>query len=198
MNGMKLKRMIYADAPTGTKKYIVTLTEDERADLTKLTMAGRTGARKLVHAWVLLKADASPGQPQWTDEQIRDAYGVSLPTIARVRRVFVEEGVRAALTRRAGIAPHPRKMDGEQEAHLVALMCSAVPAGHSRWTVRLLADRFVELAGAVEISRETVRRVLKTKRVEAMAAEGMVHPARGERRLRLPHGRRARRVHPTV
>lgn len=198
MHDMKLQRIIYADAPTGTKKYIVTLTEEERTDLTKLTTAGRTAARKLVHAWIMLKADASPGQPHWTDEQIRDAYGVSLATIARVRRVFVAEGVSAALSRRAGVAPRPRKLDGEQEAHLVALMCSAVPEGHSRWTVRLLADRFVELAGAVEISRETVRRALKKKRVEALAAEGMVHPAGGERRLRLPHGRRARRVHPTV
>lgn len=198
MRGMKLDRIIYADTPTGTKKYIVTLTEEERADLVKRTSAGRTAARKLVHAWVLLKADASPGQPRWTDEQIRDAYGVSLATIGRVRRAFVDEGLAAALTGRRRPAPRPRKMDGEQEAHLVALMCGPVPEGHSRWTVRLLADKFVELAGSVDISRETVRRVLKKNRVEAVATEGVVHPPGGKRRLRLPHGGRARRVHPTV
>ena len=158
---MKLERIIYADIPTGTKKYIVTLTEEERAELVKRTTAGRTAARQLIHAWILLKADASPGQPRWTDEQIGDAYGVSLATIARVRRALVEEGLAAALTARPRSAPRPRKMDGEQEAHLVALMCSPVPEGYSRWTVRLLADKFVKLAGSVDISRETVRRVLK-------------------------------------
>lgn len=187
---MKLKRIIYAATPTGTKKYIVTLTEEERADLTKLTTGGRTAARKLVHAWILLKADASPGQPHWTDEQIGEAYGVSLATIGRVRRAFIDDGIAAALLARPRSAPQPRKMDGEQEAHLVALMCSPVPTGHSRWTVRLLADKFVELAGSVDISRETVRRVLKKKRVEAMAADGVVYPTGGEWRLRRAHGRR--------
>ncbi len=192
---MKLQRIIYADTPTGIKKYIVRLTEEERGELTRLTTAGRTAARTLVHAWILLKADASLGQPHWTDEQIGDAYGVSLATIGRVRRTCVEGGITAALLARPRPAPRPRKMDGEQEAHLVALMCSPVPNGYSRWTVRLLADTFVELAGSVVISRETVRRVLKKKRAEAMAAEVVVYSPRAQRRLRVPHGGRTGRVH---
>lgn len=195
---MNLKRIIDAESARSTKQYIVTLTEEERSTLEQLPSGGRTAARKLRHAWVLLKADACVGPPGWTDEQIRDAYGVSLATIARVRRAFVAEGVTAALTRQASVAARPRKMAGEQEAHLVALMCRAVPEGHSRWTVRLLADKFVELAGTVEVSRETVRRVLKEKRVAAVATEAVVYPTGGERRLRLSHGGRARRGHPAL
>ena len=175
MSGRKLDRIIYAETPTGTRKYIVTLTEEERTDLLKVTTAGRTAARKLVHAWILLKADASPGQPHWTDAQIRDAYGVSLATIGRLRRALVEAGRAAALTRRARPAPRPRQRDGEQEAHLVALMCSPLPDGYSRWTVRLLADKLVALAGSVDLSRETVRRLLKHNRVEAVATDGVGH-----------------------
>lgn len=193
---MELTRIIYADTATGTKKYIVTLTEEERGELERLVATGRTAARTVRHAWVLLKADASPGGPRWTDDQIRDAYGVSLDTIGRVRQAFVGEGLTVALRGRMRPAPPPRKMDGEQEAHLVALLCGPAPAGADRWTLRLLADRFVQLEGSVPISRETVRRVLKKKRAQAVAEGGMVHPAGAERGVRRPHGRRAGRVHP--
>jgi len=193
---MKLERINYADTPTGRKKYIVTLTQEERRELEKLTTTGRTAARTLRHAWVLLKADASPGGPRWTDEQIREAYGVSLDTIGRVRQAFVAEGVSVALCGRPRPAPPPRKMDGAQEAHLIALLCGPAPAGSDRWTMRLLADRFVQLEGSVPISRETVRRVLKKNRAQALAADGMVHSPGGERGVRRADGGRAGRVHP--
>jgi hypothetical protein len=181
MRGMKLARILYAETLTGTKKYIVRLAEEERTEIERLTATGRTAARTLRHAWVLLKADAQPEGPGWADEQIRGAYRVSINTIGRIRQAFVEEGLDAALRGRPRPAPRPRKMDGEQEAHLVALLCGPVPGGQARWTVRLLADHFVQLAGRVAVSRETVRRTLKKKRAQALAADGMVHPAGAER-----------------
>ncbi len=188
---MKLTRIIYADTQTGTKKYIVRLTETERAELEHLTTTGRTAARTMRHAWVLLQADVGTEAGGWTDEQIQATYRVSRTTVGRIRQAFVEEGMEAALRGRPRPAALPRKMDGEQEAHLVALLCGPVPEGQSRWTLRLLADRFVQLAGSVEVSRETVRRVLKKKRAQAMAADRMVHSTGGKRRVRLSHGRRA-------
>lgn len=173
---MKLMRIINAERQPGRKKYIVRLTEEERAELEQRTTTGRTAARVLRHAWVLLKADAGPVGPGWTDEQIADAYGVSINTIGRVRQAFVEDGMAVALRGRPRPAPRPRKMDGAQEAHLVALLCGPAPEGQSRWTVRLLTDRFVRLEGSVAIGRETVRRVLKKKRDQALAGAGMVHP----------------------
>lgn len=188
---MKLTRITYADTPTGTKKYIVRLTEEERTELERLTTTGRTAARTLRHAWVLLKADVGVVGAGWPDEQIRAAYGVSVDTIGRVRQAFVEDGLETALRGRARPAPPPRKMDGEQEAHLVALLCGPVPEGQARWSVRLLADRFVQLAGSVDISRETVRRVLKKKRAQALAAHRVVHSDGGKRGVHLSHGGRA-------
>ncbi len=173
---MELTRIIYAETLTGTKKYIVRLTEEERGELERLTTTGRAAARTLRHAWALLKADAAPAGPGWTDAQIKDAFGVSINTIGRIRQAFVEEGLEAALQGRPRPAPPPRKMDGEQEAHLVALLCGPTPKGFARWTLRLLADRFTQLEGSVEVSRETVRRVLKKKRAQAVAGHGMVHP----------------------
>jgi transposase len=177
---MKLERIIYAETVTGTKKYIVRLEEEERTELMRLTTTGRTAARTLRHAWVLLKAEAAPAGPGWTDDQIRDGYGVSINTIGRIRQAFVEDGLDTALRGRLRPAPPPRKMDGEQEAHLVALLCSPAPEGYAKWTVRLLADRFAQLAGSVEVSRETVRRVLKKKRTQAVAGNRVVHSPGGE------------------
>lgn len=195
---MKLEQIIYPQPPGVQTKYHVTLTGEERSTLVALTTAGRAAARTITHARILLKADASPEGPAWTDAQISDAFEVSLATIFRVRRAFVDHGVDAALHRRQGAAPRPRKMDGEREAHLVALLCGPVPDGHARWTLRLLADQFVELEGGADISYETVRRVLGKKRAQAVAQGAMVHPAGGQRRVRVPHGRRARRLHPAV
>lgn len=146
--------------PAPRAKYVVTLTDEERADLEAVTRTGRRAAQTVRHAWILLKADASADGPGWTDEQIRASFGVGLATINRVRRAFVEEGVAAALSRRTSDRAHLRKIDGAAEAHLIALACSEPPAGQRRWTVRLLAGRFVTLDGEA-VSRETVRRTLK-------------------------------------
>jgi transposase len=141
-------------------KYHVTLAEEERTRLEGLTQKGRVAARTVTHAWILLKGDASPGGPAWSDAQIRAAFGVGWSTIARVRRAFVEVGVDAALYPKRSPTRPPTKLDGENEAHLIALTCSTPPEGYERWTLRLLASRFVTLEGGT-ISYETVRRTLK-------------------------------------
>jgi transposase len=118
----------------------------------------------LTHARILLKADEGEYAPDevWPDTKIADALEVSRSTVARVRERFVAEGLEAALVHRRPKATKPRKLDGEQEAHLIALACSEPPKGKKRWSVRLLGERFVELECAEEpISRELVRRTLK-------------------------------------
>lgn len=143
------------------KKYVVTLTGEEREQLHALVTKGRAAARTLTHARILLKADQSLDGPSWPDEQIREAFEVGLCTVMRVRERFVEQGFEAALRPRQPSPPRPRKLDGHAEAQLVLLACSAAPAGQARWTLRLLADRMVELAFVEELSHETVRRTLK-------------------------------------
>ena len=144
------------------KKYPVTLTEAEREQLKNLIAAGTAPARKLTHARILLKADQSSEGPGWVDEQVADAVETSQPTVARVRKQYVQEGLKAALNRRPPNREYQRrKLDGEQEARLVALACSAPPEGQARWSLRLLADRLVELEVVEEISYQTVRRTLK-------------------------------------
>jgi transposase len=160
MAGMKLERIIFPSPPVVHSKHVVTLTEEERTGLHKLISTGRSAARTLAHARVLLHTDAGPGGSRWTDEQIQEALAVSLTTIARIRRAFVEQGLDAALHRRPH-PPRPRKLDGRAEAHLLALACSAPPNGQARWSLQLLTDRFVELAVSPPVSDETVRRTLK-------------------------------------
>jgi transposase len=144
------------------KKYTVTLTAEERQQLHDLTRAGKAAAKKLMHARILLKADAAPGGPAWPDERIAQALDVSAATTGRVRQRFVEEGLEAALVRKKqGRPSRERVLDGRAEARLIALACSAPPAGRAAWTLRLLADRLVELEVVGAVSYETVRRVLK-------------------------------------
>jgi transposase len=143
------------------KKYRVTLTEDERTMLTTLINAGTAPARMLTHARILLKADQAVGGPAWTDEAIHEALDVSLSTIARVRERFVEESIEAALQRRPASRTRERLLDGSEEAHLLALTCSPPPAGQERWSLRLLADKMVELEYVAHLSHETVRQTLK-------------------------------------
>ena len=127
------------------KKYRVTLTEDERTMRHELITTGTAAARTLTHARILLKADQSSGGPAWSDERIREALDVSIPTIARVRERFVAESLEAALFRRRAAAHRDRRLAGPQEAHLVALTCSALPTGYEHWSLRWLADNLVEL-----------------------------------------------------
>jgi DNA-binding transcriptional LysR family regulator len=143
------------------KKYIVTLTEAERAMLQELIHKGKAAARKLTHGRMLLKAASSSGGPGWGDQEISAALAVSTGTVQRIRQLLVEEGLEAALTPRPAAQPRPWKLDGVGEAHLIALACSDPPAGQARWTLRLLAAQMVELAHVDTLSHETVRQVLK-------------------------------------
>ena len=142
------------------KKYKVTLTADERNSLQDLIAAGKAPAQKLAHARILLKADQAVG---WKDADIADAFALSVRTVERLRQRFVEEGFEAALKPKA-VPRLPRKVDGQLEAHLVALACSDPPAGRQRWTLRLLADKLVELELVASLSHEGVRQVLKKTR----------------------------------
>ena len=144
------------------KKYLVTLTADERHQLAALIAAGRAAAQKLAHARILLKADQADGGPGWTDDRIAEAVEVSTDTVGRVRQRFVEDGLDAALARKPQARPsRERKLDGRAEARLIALACSTPPDGRKRWTLTLLADRLVELEVVDSIGRETVRQALQ-------------------------------------
>lgn len=147
------------------KKYHVTLTPEERAELGAMVNAGTAAARKLTHARILLKADEAEGGPAWADADIAAALDVGLSTVARVRERFVEEGTAAALVARPSARVYERKLDGAAEARLTKLACSAPPDGRKRWTLQLLADRMVVLGHAEDgLSYETVRRALKKTR----------------------------------
>lgn len=143
----------------------VILTGEDRGTLEGLIARGHAPARLITHARILLKADEgedAPGEASWPDTKIADALEISRSTVARVRQRFVAEGLEAALVHRKPKNTKPKKLDGEQEAHLIALSCSRPPKGKTRWSVRLLAERFVRLECAEEpISRELVRRTLK-------------------------------------
>jgi transposase len=144
------------------KIYRVTLTTQERDDLEGLINKGKGAARTLTRARILLKADATPEQgPAWKDAQIHDALDVGLVTIYRVRQSFVEEGLELTLKPRPRIRRYDCLLDGDQEAHLIALACSKPPPGRARWTLRLLAERFVALGHVANVSHETVRQTLK-------------------------------------
>lgn len=146
------------------KTYRLKLTETERAELERLIARGKGAARVLTHARVLLKADEGVAGPRWTDDMIAEALEVNRSTVERVRVRCVEEGIEAALRPRPSRQLRLRKLDGAQEAHLVALACSKPPRGRGRWSMRLLADKLVELEIVEAISYETVRRTLKKTR----------------------------------
>ena len=142
-------------------KYVVRLTTDERERLEALLAQKRASANKVLRARILLKADVSEAGPGWTDAQLVEAFDVSLSTVHRLRQQLVEEGVEAALVRTARSRHKPPLLDGEKEARLVAIACSAPPQGRARWTLQLLADKLVELQVVPSISDETVRLRLK-------------------------------------
>jgi transposase len=172
------------------KRYRVTLTAEEREALGHMISRGRADARKLAHARVLLQADASDG-PDWTDTRIAEAVRVSARTIERVRQRFVEEGLEAALLPRPSPRVYARKLDGAQEAKLVALACSGPPEGKKRWTLRLLAERMVALEIVPELSHETVRQTLKKECAQTAPAADVVHSAQRLGRVRVSYGGRA-------
>lgn len=138
------------------KKYVVKLSQEERETLQGIIFSGKRAAKTILRARVLLKADAS-----WLDEKIAEALDVNVRTIERMRQQFVEEGFESFMSRRKPRRKYLRKLDGKQEAQLTTIACSQPPEGRARWTLRLLADRMVQLDYVESVSHETVRQVLK-------------------------------------
>ena len=153
------------------KTYLVTLTRSERASLERRIIVGNAPAHDLLHARSLLKADGGPSGPSWTDAAIATALDTSTSTIERVRRRFVNDAMEAAVHRQRPHREYRRKPDGEHEAHLVALACTPPPVGRRRWTLRLLADKLIELRYVDGVSYETVRQVLKKNRLKPWLTE---------------------------
>lgn len=142
------------------KKYIVRFTNEEHEELKEIVTKGKAAAYKIRHANILLAADEDG--PAWPDEKIAEAFSAHADTVASIRQRFVEQGLEAALGRKKQESPsNPSKFDGASEAKLIALSCSQPPEGYARWTLRLLADKVVELDIVDTVSHETVRNMLK-------------------------------------
>src|SRR6266567_7487730 len=142
-------------------KYEVELSEEQRFALQHLLSRGNAPVRQQAHARILLKIDRNVPGPRWTDEQVAEAFEMSRYTVIRIRERFVNQGLDDARNHRLHTQTRACALDGEQEAHLIALSCSPCPAGQERWTLRFLADRMVELGYVEHVSHETVRKVLK-------------------------------------
>jgi len=146
------------------KKHIVRLSTEKRKTLKKLLTSGRGPARMFTRARILLKADQSDAGPGWSDERISEALDLTVQSIERIRKQLVEEGFDAVLSWRKYTQKISRKkIDGDVEAHLIALSCSKPPPGRARWTLRLLADSIVELGYVQSLSHEAVRQTLKKR-----------------------------------
>ena len=152
-------------------RYRVTLTEQERKELESLTRRGKTHARRFIRARALLLCDAGPDGPAWKVADAAEALGITSRTIEHLKKRFVEDGLEVALERKAREKP-PREVffDGAFEARLLALACSEAPAGYQRWTVRLLADKVVELNIAPSVSHMTIQRALKKMNLSLTSA----------------------------
>ena len=147
---------------TAVKKYVVTLSDEEREQLATLIHTGKHPAQKLLKARILLKADASDGGEGWSDSEIAAALETSVDTVARTRQRLVEEGFEAALIRKhSPNSARKRILDGAAEARLIALACSKAPAGRIRWTLQMLEEKVVELNIVERASDNTIGRVLK-------------------------------------
>jgi transposase len=142
------------------KKYIISLSPEDRSYLEQFSRTGTAAAYAIAHARILLKSDVAHPDGGWSDSEISEALDVSVATIERVRQRCYDKGIEACLKQRPR-APRPSLLDGEQEAHLVAMVCSTAPGGRSRWTLRLLRDQLVALDIVESISHETVRQTLK-------------------------------------
>ena len=145
-----------------TKRYVVTLDPAERDQLDALTRAGKRSARTVTRARILLLADQGEGGPAWEDRRVAEALGCGHRTVERVRERFVTDGLDVALSHKTpATPPRPPVLDGAAEARLIALACEEAPDGRKRWTLRMLADKLVELEVVTAVSTETVRRVMK-------------------------------------
>ncbi len=155
------------------KKYIVTLTEDERENLGVLTSKGKHRSQKILNALILLGCDEGEFQKKRsTNKEISKVLNISMKKIDRVKKRFVEDSLDIALNGRKGSRIYAKKADGDFEAHLVALSCSDPPEGFARWSLRLLADRVVELDYIDSVSHETIRRVLKKMKLNLGSVKG--------------------------
>jgi transposase len=165
-------------------RYRVTLTKEERREVEDITRRGKMHARRFIHARALLLCDAGVDGPAWNVTDVATALGVSSRSIEHLKKRFVEEGLEAALERKPLEKP-PREVrfDGAFEARLITLACSEAPAGHQRWTVRLLADKAVELRFAESVSHMTVQRVLKKTNLSLTSANTGKSHRRGARLL---------------
>ena len=152
-------------------RYRVTLTQEERKELEFMTRRGKTHARRFIHARALLLCDAGVDGPAWNVSDVATALGVTSRAIEHLKKRFVEDGLEAALERKTREKP-PREVtfDGAFEARLIALACSDPPEGRRRWTVRLLADKAVELSFTASVSHMTVQRVLKKMNLSLTSA----------------------------
>jgi hypothetical protein len=143
------------------QKYIVKLTETERSQLKELISSGEASARQIRRAYILLKSDSSEGSPKWKYQAICEAYDVSQLTVYNVRKKYIEGGLEGAILRKKPERLYERRLDGEGEAHLIALACGEPPDGYERWSLRLLKDRIIRLEIVENISHETIRQTLK-------------------------------------
>ena len=143
------------------QKYVVKLTETERSQLKELISSGEASARQIRRAYILLKSDSSAGGPNWNYQAICEAYEVSAPTVYNVRKNYTEGGLKRAILRKKPDREYKRRLDGEGEAHLIALACSEPPDGYGSWSLRLLQDRMIRLEIVENISHETIRQTLK-------------------------------------
>jgi len=143
------------------QKYIVKLTETERSQLKEMITSGVASVRQIRRAYILLKSDSSDEGPNWNYQAICDAYDVSSLTVYNVRKNYVDSGLKRAILRKKPDREYKRCLDGEGEAHLIALACSEPPDGYASWSLRLLQDRMIRLELVENISHETIRQTLK-------------------------------------
>ena len=154
-------------------RYAVDLTDTERTALREIISQNKAKRSTIINAYILLKADRTYG---WTNADIALAYEVCTKKVEQLKKRFVEEGFEAALYRKAVTNAHRRKITGDEEAHLIALCCSPAPEGHERWTLRMLADRMVELDIVDSVSHETIRQTLKKMNVNLGKRKNGVFP----------------------
>lgn len=143
------------------KTYIVELLAEERANLLELISRNEANRSKIINAYILLKADVGENGEGWTDLKIAEAFNISVRKIERTRQRLVEEGLDAALNRKTASCYKPRKLQGDEEAFLIATCCSKAPEGYTRWTLKMLGDKLVQMNYVESISLETVRQTLK-------------------------------------
>jgi hypothetical protein len=147
------------------QKYFVELSKTERYQLKQIISSGVAPARQIRRAQILLKSDCSPDGPNWTYQAIQEAFNVSSPTITTVRCAYMEGGLEQVLNRKKPDREYEHRLDGKKEAHLIALACSEPPKGQERWSLRLLQKRFIQLGHVDTISHETIRTMLKKKKL---------------------------------